>query len=187
MPSPSNSAQEVVDAQFRAFSRDYDSRSIGDAFAHLSPDIISKHNLDESKFKQILKGKQMDGILGCAEWEVFEVSSPSDERRDVKVKMLPKPIAGCVKTSGVAGQGGITWPHYYKWEMRKMAEGPRAGCWMLEQMVPQAPPNIIDAAIDVEVRGSSAPEAAASNDAKTPKLVQKRVEEMANLEKLASS
>jgi hypothetical protein len=183
MPSPSNSPLEVVDAQFLAFSRDYDSRSIGDAFAHVSTEIIAKHNLDAAKFKNVLKGSQMDGIIGCASWEVIDVSSPSDDRRDIKVKVFPKPVEGCVKTSGIAGQGGITWPHYWKWELKKMAEGPQAGCWMLEQMTAQAPPNI-DPAIDVDVQGASDPEAAQSNEARTPKLVQKRLE---NLDKLAAS
>ena len=53
--------------------------------------------------------------------------------------MLPKPIPGCVRTSGLAGQQGITWPTYFKWELRNVD-----GKWMVDQMVPEQPP------IDVE-------------------------------------
>jgi hypothetical protein len=31
---------------------------------------------------------------------------------------------------------GITWPTFYKWELRKQKDG----CWMIENMTPEPPP-----------------------------------------------
>lgn len=178
MPSPSNTALEVVDAQFLALSRDYDSRSIGDAFAHVSPKIINAHNLDAAKFKSILSGTRMEGIIGLESWEVLSVANPSDERTVVEVKIIPKPIAGCVKTSGVAG--GITWPMYFKWELGRVVEGPLAGCWMLEAMTPHAPPAEPAPTIDVDTQlGSDAGSA-------VPVNAQKRVQTRPNEDQVAA-
>lgn len=141
-PSPSNTPRQVIDAQFLALSRDYDSRSMEDAFAHVSPKIVNQHNLDAAKFKAILSGPKMDGIIGCDSWEVLSESSPSDDKMIMSLKIIPKPIPGCVKTSGLAGQGGITWPMFYDWELGKVTEGPLEGCWMLEQMIPKASPEM---------------------------------------------
>jgi hypothetical protein len=182
MPSPSNTPLEVVDAQFLAFSRDYDSRSIGDAFAHVSPKIVEQHNLDAVKFKKILEGPKMDGIIGCDSWEILGTEAKSDDRMVVSLKVISKPIPGCVKISGLASQGGITWPTYLKWELGKVADGPRKGCWMLEQMIPMPPPTV-PPPIDVESMDVSNSDPVETKRAK--KMVQKRPSPI--LEKLMSS
>ena len=67
----------------------------------------------------------------------------------VRLRVLPRPIPGCVKLSGMADQDGITWPAFYSWQMRRQAGGEFDGCWMLYQMQ-QAPPPI-----DVESDGGT--------------------------------
>ena len=49
--------------------------------------------------------------------------------------VMLEPVPGCMRTAGVADQQGITWPAFYKWEMRRVD-----GSWMLEQMTPEPPP-----------------------------------------------
>ena len=61
-----------------------------------------------------------------------------------ELRVLPKPFAGCMRFSGLADQGGITWPSFYKWELRRQDAEPHAGCWMLEQMSPRRPPIDVD-------------------------------------------
>ena len=71
-------------------------------------------------------------------WKVTALSpSPIDDDRTVaSMTVLPKPVPGCVRVAGVAGQQGITWPTFYKWELRKQTDG----CWMIENMTPEPPP-----------------------------------------------
>jgi hypothetical protein len=140
-PSADLSPLQVVDEQFASFSSgtfqdtDY-------AFAFVSPTIKEKYDLDGKKFRNILEGLGMEGIIGCSEWKVFaEPLYPSEDRAIVGVRILPKPVPGCVRVSGVADQSGITWPAFYKWELARQPAGADfAGCWMLEQMTP-VPPN----------------------------------------------
>jgi len=78
---------------------------------------------------------------------VLAATEPSDDVTVVSLRVLPKPVAGCVRTSGVAGQQGITWPAQYKWVLGRVPSdaAEHAGCWMLDNMIPEAPP------IDVRV------------------------------------
>ena len=62
-------------------------------------------------------------------------SSPQDTAT-AKLTVLPAPIPGCVRTSGVADQGGITWPTHFEWILKKQADG----CWMLDTMNSEPPP-----------------------------------------------
>ena len=39
-------------------------------------------------------------------------SQPSEDVAVLTLRVLLKPIPGCVRTSGVAEQGGITWPAF---------------------------------------------------------------------------
>ena len=138
-PSPSLTPAEVVDAQFQSFSRDC-MQGVEDAFQFVSPTIIEQYSMDAAKFKQILSGLQFEGILGCYSWNVTSTNEPSDDRIVMNLRVLPKPITGCVKSSGVAGQDGITWPSFYEWELVRASEGEYADCWMLEQLRPRRPP-----------------------------------------------
>merc|ERR1719331_1985001 len=118
-PSPSLSPLEVVDVQFEALVRG-SFAGVKEAYQFLSPAMIEKYQIDENKFKAVLEGDAFDGLIGVAEWEVTDMSQPSDDVAVVKLRALPKPVAGCVRTSGVAGQAGITWPTNFKWMLGKV-------------------------------------------------------------------
>ena len=141
-PDPSLSPADMVNAQFQMLSES----AVEDAYAFLDPGIIEKYSMDVKKFRSILKGPSFDGLIGCAEWTITSESAPDENVAVIKLRVLPKPIPGCVRTSGMADQGGITWPTNYKWQLRKQPATAEVspGCWMLEQMFPDAPP------IDVE-------------------------------------
>jgi len=141
-PSPDLGPAEVVAEQFGAFSSGTLS-DLEDAFAFVSPKIKKQHNVDVQAFRKILEGIRLNGIIGCTSWEVMgEPLYPSEETAEVGVKIIPKPLAGCVRISGVGDQGGITWPAYYKWQLGRPVSGPLAGCWLLEQMIPVSPDNL---------------------------------------------
>ena len=138
-PSPSLTPLEVIEEQFSAFSSGSFS-DVEDAFAFVSPQIKEKYSLDAEKFGGILKGTGYEALLGCAKWDVLDTHSPDENTIIVKMRVLPKPIPGCMRFSGVADQGGITWPFYYRWEMSRPTAGAMADCWVLDQMFPEAPP-----------------------------------------------
>lgn len=144
-PHPSLTALNVVDVQFECFSRGRFS-DIEAAFAFVSPQIIQQYSLDFARFRQILEKPGFEGIIGCTSWSVMGTSSPSDDVVFVKLKLLPKPIPGCVRISGISDQGGISWPAFYTWQLVRQKTEPFVDCWMLEQMSPEPPP------IDVDVR-----------------------------------
>ena len=159
-PTPSLTPREVVDAQFESLSIGTYA-GIEEAYAFVAPSMVEKYQIDLPKFKAVLSGDAFDGLVGCAEWTVQGISQPADDVAVVTLKVLPKPIAGCVRTSGVASQDGITWPTFYKWHLGRVpAEAAEhAGCWMLDNMQPIAPP------IDVEAEDSVAPSLAAASAA----------------------
>ena len=126
--------QDVVGEQFRALERE----DVNHAYKFVHESIKEQYSLDVDRYEQIFKGAAYDGLLGCASWKVTALSpSPIDDDRAVaSMTVLPKPVPGCVRVAGVAGQQGITWPTFYKWELRKQADG----CWMIENMTPEPPP-----------------------------------------------
>ena len=146
--------QDVVGEQFRALERE----DVGHAYKFVHESIKEQYSLDVDRYEQIFKGAAYDGLLGCASrtvhksnfapdftarfahrsWKVTALSpSPIDDDRTVaSMTVLPKPVPGCVRVAGVAGQQGITWPTFYKWELRKQTDG----CWMIENMTPEPPP-----------------------------------------------
>jgi hypothetical protein len=134
-PSPDLLPQQVVAEQFEAFSSGT-SRDLEEAFAFVSPKIKEQHGVNVTIFRKILSGTGMDGIIGCAEYQVMgEPQFTSEDTAIVGVRILPKPLEGCVRVSGVADQSGITWPAFYKWQLGRQPAGSKlAGCWMLEQM-----------------------------------------------------
>ena len=146
--------QDVVGEQFRALERE----DVSHAYKFVHESIKEQYSLDVDRYEQIFKGAAYDGLLGCASrtvhksnfapdftarfahrsWKVTALSpSPIDDDRTVaSMTVLPKPVPGCVRVAGVAGQQGITWPTFYKWELRKQTDG----CWMIENMTPEPPP-----------------------------------------------
>ena len=146
--------QDVVGEQFRALERE----DVGHAYKFVHESIKEQYSLDVDRYEQIFKGAAYDGLLGCASrtvhksnfapdftarfahrsWKVTALApSPIDDDRTVaSMTVLPKPVPGCVRVAGVAGQQGITWPTFYKWELRKQKDG----CWMIENMTPEPPP-----------------------------------------------
>lgn len=144
-PSPTLSPADVADAQFTALSRG-SFAGIEEAHAFVSPQVIEEHEMDIPKFRRILESDAFEGLIGCSSWTVLSISQPSDDVAAVELRVLPKPIPGCVRTSGVAGQAGITWPTYYKFIFHKQAAAPFANCWMLDNMAPTAPPIDVEAA-----------------------------------------
>lgn len=145
-PNPSLSALEVVDAQFQQLSLGTFS-GVEAAHEFVSPAVVEKYSMDAARFRSILESAAFDGLIGCASWKVVGTRSPTEDLAIVSLVVLPKPIAGCVRTSGIAEQGGISWPTNYAWHLaRQTGEGPLAGCWMLEQMAPEAPPIDVDSA-----------------------------------------
>jgi hypothetical protein len=135
--------QQVVAEQFEAFSSGT-STDLEDAFAFVSPKIKERNGVNMKMFRAILSGTGMEGIIGCTEWEVMgEPQFTSEDTALVGVRIIPKPIPGCVRVSGVADQGGITWPAFYKWQLGLQPTGAElAGCWMLEQMIPCNPESV---------------------------------------------
>ena len=153
-PNSGLSPEEVVDAQFKGLSRGPVQNREGvsgveDALEFVSPGIKEQYSLDLPKYKRILQGAAFDGLIGCAEWNVLSTSEPSEDKCVVTLRVLPKPVAGCVRTSGVADQSGITWPTNYEWTLVRQSAEPYAGCWMVEQMAPARIP------IDVDSRGAA--------------------------------
>jgi hypothetical protein len=140
-PHPSLSPLEVVDAQFEALAMG-SYAGVEDAYQFLSPQMVAQHGVDLKKFKAVLQSAAFEGLIGVAEWKVLGTSEPSDDVASISLRVLPKPVPGCVRTSGVAAQGGITWPTHYKWILsRQPADAAEhAGCWMLDNMMPDAPP-----------------------------------------------
>lgn len=147
-PSPLLSVEDVVNAQFQALSYG-DRKGILAAHAFVSPTIVQEMGVDAERFEAILGGIAFEGLIGCASWTITGTNTLSDDEAAVRLRVLPRPIPGCVKLSGMADQDGITWPAFYSWQMRRQAGGEFDGCWMLYQMQ-QAPPPI-----DVESDGGT--------------------------------
>ena len=144
-PSPSMSPKEMVNAQFEGLARGSQA-GVDDAFAFLSPDVISKYGMDVARFRTILQGHAFEGLIGCASWEILSTTEPAENVAVVSLRVLPKPIPGCVRTSGVASQEGITWPSTYKWTLsRRTVDDDLSGCWLLDNMAPDTPPIDVDA------------------------------------------
>lgn len=145
-PSTSMTPLDVVNAQFESLSFGTYT-GIEETFAFLSPTVVEQYSMDLEKFKSVLGGDAFEGLVGMAEYTVLGWSEPADDVAIAKLRVLPKPIPGCVRTSGIADQNGITWPTWYKWHLRKLpADATKhAGCWMLENMQPTPPPIDVDA------------------------------------------
>ena len=126
-----------------------DRKGILAAHAFVSPTIVQDMGVDAERFEAILGGIAFEGLIGCASWTITGTNTLSDDEAAVRLRVLPRPIPGCVKLSGMADQDGITWPAFYSWQMRRQAGGEFDGCWMLYQMQ-QAPPPI-----DVESDGGT--------------------------------
>jgi hypothetical protein len=133
-PDPALSPLDVVEQQFQAFERG-SFADVEHAFAHVSPAIVDQYALDAKKFGEILKSIRFEGVLKCSEWSVTALATGEDTAT-AKLTVLPAPIPGCVRTSGVADQGGITWPTHFEWILKKQADG----CWMLDTMNSEPPP-----------------------------------------------
>jgi hypothetical protein len=133
-PSPEMSPLDVVGEQFRALQRE----DVSHAYRFVHENVVEQYSLDVDRYEQIFKGAAYDGLLGCASWKVTALTpSPIDDDRTVaSMTVLSKPVPGCVRVAGVADQQGITWPAFYKWELRKQTDG----CWMIENMMPEPPP-----------------------------------------------
>ena len=149
-PSLSLSPEEVVQAQFRALARGTVQNRDGvsgldDAFQFVSPAIVEQYKLDKQKYLSILSGPSFDGLLGCGEMQVIGSEYPVDDRVVVSLRVLPKPVTGCVRMSGVADQSGITWWTHYNFHLARQADGPLKDCWMVDQMFPAPPPVDVDA------------------------------------------
>jgi len=151
-PSPQLSPLDVIGEQFRAFERE----DVDHAFSFVHKSIVEQYSLDVDRYKAIFKGPAYDGLLGCAAWKVDKLTGSTtpplgqqnEDRTVAEMTVLPKPVPGCVRTAGVAGQQGITWPTFYKWELRKQADG----CWMVENMTVEPPP--LDAVATVPLLAS---------------------------------
>ena len=114
---------------------------------------FEQFSLDVDKYRSVLSSPAFDGLIGCHSWKILGTKTPSDYKMIFNLRVLPKPIPGCVKTSGIAGQGGITWPTHYSWHLSRESNG----CWMCEQMAPEQPP------IDVASRDGT-PQVAQAKD-----------------------
>ena len=162
-PNPSLGALEVVEAQFNALSRGSHA-GVEEAYQFLSPKMIDQYSIDVEKFRAVLNGAAFEGLIGVAEWKVLDTSEPSDDVAVVKLRVLPKPVPGCVRSSGVANQGGITWPTHYKWVLGRVPSdaAEHAGCWMLDNMLPDQPPIDVPKREGAEQLASSAAPARAA-------------------------
>ena len=146
-PSPSLSPAEVVTAQFKGLARGIAQNRDGvtgldDAFQFLAPSIVEQYSLDLAKYRSIMEGIRFEGLIGSSDMEVLGTEMITDDKAVVSLRVLPKPIAGCVRMSGVADQSGITWWTQYSWHLLRQDIGPLAGCWTVEQMFPA--PSTID-------------------------------------------
>ena len=109
-PSVSLSPSEVIEAQFRAFSRGRVAQNregvsgIDSALEFVSPGIVEKYGIDQARYLQILSGPQFEGLLGCSEMQVLKCSETTDDKVVVNLRVMPKPVTGCVRMSGVADQ-----------------------------------------------------------------------------------
>jgi hypothetical protein len=142
-PSPALSPQEVVEAQFESFSFGTFA-GVEEAHVFLSRKVVEEKGIDVKKFRKVMEGSSFDGIVGCAEYTVLSTTYDND-RKDiayVTLRVLSKPIPGCVRVTGVADQQGISWPAYYKWTLERVPDDAteNAGCWMLLDMGPSTPP-----------------------------------------------
>ena len=77
--------------------------------------------------------------------QVLGTESIASDRAVVSLRVLPKPVTGCVRMSGVADQTGITWWTHYTFHCERQADGPLKDCWMVSQMFPAPPPVDVDA------------------------------------------
>ena len=138
-------SSQVVEAQFKALSRGAVQNrggvsGVADAFDFVSPAIVEQYELDLARYQSILAGPAFDGLVGCGKMEVVKTESVSEEKTVVTLRVLPKPVTGCVRMSGIADQSGITWWTYYSWHLARQQDGPLKGCWMVDQMFPAPPP-----------------------------------------------
>lgn len=133
-PDAALSPLEVIEQQFRAF----EGNDVAHAFSYMHEGIVRQHGLDADRFAGILRGPAYDGILECAAWKVNALTPVEGDadRTVASLVVIPKPVPGCVRTAGLAGQQGITWPTFYRWELWRQDDG----CWMLENMKVDTPP-----------------------------------------------
>ena len=148
-PSVSLSPSAVVEAQLKALSRgavqNREGRSgVDDALLFVSPAIVEQYALDSRKYLSILSGPSFDGLVGCGELQVLNTESTTDNKAVVSFRVLPKPVTGCVRMSGVADQTGITWWTHYNFHLTRQKAGPLVDCWLVEQMFPAPPPVDVD-------------------------------------------
>merc|ERR1712194_344918 len=108
-----------------------------------------KYQLDKKKYLSILSGPSFDGLLGCGEVQVLGTEYTAADRAVVSLRVLPKPVTGCVRMSGVADQSGITWWTHYNFHCVRQADNPYKDCWMVDQMFPAPPP------VDVAATGGT--------------------------------
>ena len=163
-PSPALTPLQVAEEQLQLLSAGSYS-DIEDAFSFVSPKIVELNKMDATKFREVLESPVFDGLIGCNSWNVTMASddvsleTASEEGYVAfELRVLPKPFAGCMRFSGLADQGGITWPSFYKWELRRQDAEPHAGCWMLEQMSPVSPEDAQQQQIAARPLASSAAE-----------------------------
>lgn len=149
-PSVSLSPSEVVSAQFKALSRgrvgqDRDGvAGIDAALGFVAPNIVEQYGIDQEKYLQILAGPAFDGLLGCGEMQVLKEEATTEDKVVVNLRVMPKPVTGCVRMSGVADQSGITWWTHYNFHLSRQQDGALKDCWMVEQMFPAPPPVDVD-------------------------------------------
>jgi len=149
-PSLSLSPSEVVEAQFKALSRGRVGQNregvagIDSALEFVAPNIVEQYGIDQAKYLQILAGPAYDGLLGCGEMQVLKTESTTDDKAVVNLRVMPKPVTGCVRMSGVADQSGITWWTHYNFHLTRQQDGAFKDCWMVEQMFPAPPPVDVD-------------------------------------------
>ena len=146
-PSPSLSPDEVVREQFRGLARGVAQNREGvtglvDAYQFVAPNIIDQYSLNLDKYRSIMEGSRFEGLIGSSSMEILGTETLTDDKAVVSLRVLPKPIPGCVRMSGVADQSGITWWSHYSWHLLRQGDndGPLAGCWTVEQMFPAPGP-----------------------------------------------
>ena len=50
--------------------------------------------------------------------------TPTPNQVVVNLRVMPKPVTGCVRMSGVADQSGITWWTHYNFHLSRQQESP---------------------------------------------------------------
>ena len=128
--------RETADAHLYCLSMDYE--GLEDSYGFLTPSIRAGGTTVES-FRELLTGMRFEGLLGCAEWRVVDSEGRGPDVEVVSVRVLPKPVPGCVKTVRVANQGGVAWPAMYSWRLERVD-----GVWYVAEITPERPPIDVD-------------------------------------------